>query len=75
MSDQTPASNKPRYPLTVIFADGEIETVDDEEEARCNLEWLDTDDVEEPVVVTDELGRRVRLKIANLQIEICELQK
>lgn len=65
--------DRPEYPLAVRLGDGEVEIIADEDEACCNLEWIDTDDAEDPVVVTDARGRRVRLKIAALVIEICEL--
>lgn len=65
----------PRFPLTIQFSDGEVEVVATEEEACCQLEWLDSDDPEDPVNVTDCEGRRVRLKIVALQITTCELQQ
>lgn len=68
-----PVEERPVFPLTVFFADGEQATVNDAEDAEYNLEWLDTDDLNEPVTVLDALGRRVRLKIEALKIVRCEL--
>ncbi len=65
----------PKFPLTVQYSDGEAEVVESEEDACCQLEWLDSDDPENPVNVTDCEGRRVRLKIVALQITVCELQQ
>jgi len=64
---------RPQYPLTVRFNDGEVETIADDRDACCNLEWLDTDDAEDPVVVSDALGRRVRMRMAFCEIAVCEI--
>ncbi|MFK7795120.1 MAG: hypothetical protein AB8B89_07225, partial [Gammaproteobacteria bacterium] len=65
--------NAPKYPLTVKYHEGDIVVADNEVEACCELEWLDTDDEVDPVVVTDALGRKVRLRIIALDIKACEL--
>ena len=64
---------QPRFPLTVKFSDGETVIVEDRLDAECNLEWLDTDDPEDPVEVQDALGRPVRLQIEGLKIQVLEL--
>jgi hypothetical protein len=63
------------FPLTVTYADGEQATIDDIDDAECSLEWLDTDDSEEPVIVLDKLGRRVRLKVEALEVKRLELME
>lgn len=60
---------RPEFPLRISFADGSTEVFDNEEDVRLNLEWLDTDDQDDPVTVVDRLGRRVRLKIKFLEIQ------
>ena len=65
----------PKFPLTVRFSDGEVEVVATEKEACCQLEWLDSDDLGDPVTVTDCEGRSVRLKIVALEITLCELRR
>lgn len=65
---------EPAFPLTVIFPDGERQTVDSVNDAECNLEWLDTEDEDEPVTVFDRLDRPVRLKIEALKVVRCELK-
>lgn len=72
-TEMSHGEERPAFPLAVIFADGQQATVEDVEDAECNLEWLDTDDLDEPVTVLDALGRRVRLKIEALKIVRCEL--
>lgn len=59
----------PQYPLSVTFADGETIVVQNEMDAICNLEWLDTEDSEDPVTVVDRLGRPVRLRMKFLEIQ------
>lgn len=61
-------SETPLYPLTVKFSTGEVETFANEQEVCFNLEWIDSDDVEDPIEVTDAHGRRVRLQVVALQI-------
>lgn len=59
----------PQYPLRVTFSDGETVVVEDEVDAVRNLEWLDTEDPEDPVTVVDRLGRPVRLRMEFLEIK------
>jgi hypothetical protein len=65
--------DRPRFPLTVEFSDGETLVVEDNLDAERNLEWLDTDDPQDPVQVQDALGRPVRLRIEGLRIKALEL--
>lgn len=65
---------EPLFPLTIRFADGETQTVQDREDAACNLEWFDSDDPQEPAQVTDSAGRSVRLKVERLAVVLCELR-
>ncbi len=65
---------EPVFPLTVVFADGKTETVESVNDAECNLEWLDTEDEDEPVTVLDRLDRPVHLKIEALRMLRCELK-
>lgn len=67
-------AEQPLFPLTVIFADGERQSVDSVTDAECNLEWLDTEDKEEPITVLDRLGRPVHLQIEALRIIRLELK-
>jgi len=66
--------DKPKYPLTIYWPDEEPEVVQDEDYACRNLEWFDSEDLDEPVVVRDNESRRVRLKVVALKIEACELR-
>jgi hypothetical protein len=66
---------KPKFPLTVFFLEDKEEWVlDNEEELACNLEWFDSADEDENAIVTDSLGRNVRLKIMGLKVIICRLE-
>jgi len=67
-------ANVPIFPLTVIFADGEKQTVESVYDAECSLEWLDTEDDGEKVTVLDRLGRLVHLKIEALKMVHCKLK-
>jgi hypothetical protein len=64
----------PQYPLRVTFSDGETVVVEDEVDAVRNLEWLDTEDPEDPVTVIDRLGRPVRLRMEFLEIKELSLK-
>lgn len=71
----TSTEKDPIFPFTVIFADGERLTLDNVNDAECNLEWFDTEDEDDdPVVVLDRLGRPVSLKIEALRMVRCELK-
>ena len=63
----------PKFPLTVQYHEGDTVVVKNELEACNQLEWLDTDDKNDPVKVTDAEGRKLRLKISELDIKVCEL--
>ena len=69
--------SNPKYPLTVKYYENDVLVesviVNDEIDACTQLEWLDTDDQNDPVDVTDALGRKVRLKIFELDIKLCEI--
>lgn len=67
-------TEQPLFPLTVTFADGEKQSVDSITDAEHNMEWLDTEDDDEPITVLDRLGRPVRLKIEALNIVRLELK-
>lgn len=67
-------TEQPLFPLTIIFADGERQNVDSVTEAECNLEWLDTEDDDEPITVLDRLGRPVHLKVEALKVLRLELK-
>lgn len=65
----------PQFPITVRFTeDGENWTFIDSDDAACNLEWFDSEDMAENVSVLDCHGRSVRLKIERLKVVICELK-
>jgi len=66
-------TDRPQFPLNVEFSDGESVIVEDSLDAECNLEWLDTDDLQDPVKVRDALGRPVRLRIVALKVQTLEL--
>ena len=61
------------FPLTVSFADGDELTVDSIEDAETTLEWFDSDDPKEGIIVRDQLGRRVSLRIEALRLIRCSL--
>lgn len=60
---------KPQFPLKVKYSDGSVVRVENEIEAARNLEWLDTENTEDPVEVIDRLGRQVTLVIEFLEIK------
>ncbi len=66
--------DQPRFPLTIIYSDGEECLVDSKVDLERDIEWLDTEDAEEPVEVKDALGRSVVVKMRFLQIEKLELE-
>ena len=65
-------NDSPRFPIKVIFTDGDVWTLKDEKEIGQNLEWIDSAEEPEPQVI-DALGRSVRIKIEMHRIEILEL--
>lgn len=66
---------KPVFPIKVYFKeDGDEWIHHNEKELAYNLEWFDSDDIEEETIVTDQMSRKVRLKIKALQIIVLELE-
>ena len=57
-------TEKPQYPITVLFKeDGDKWVLDNEQELGCNLEWFDSKDPEQNTEVTDALGRNVEVVV------------
>jgi hypothetical protein len=73
MGDIT-TEDHPQYPFRVTFSDGETVVVENEVDAVRNLEWLDTEDPDDPVTVVDGLGRPVRLRMEYLKIKELSLK-
>lgn len=67
-------AEQPLFPLTIIFTDGERQSVDNVTEAECNLEWLDTEDDDEPITYWTDLAGPVHLKVEALKILRLELK-
>ncbi len=68
-------NKSPEFPLKIYFKeDSEEWILNDSEEVVCNLEWFNSDDPSEKAVVTDNLGRKVRLKVEKLELLLCELE-
>jgi hypothetical protein len=60
---------KPQFPNTVRFEDGEIDAFDSIEEICAGLEFFDSEDADGGrVEVTDGKGRRVILKVWKLEV-------
>lgn len=56
------------FPISVRFDDGEVQEFDNREELEMTLEYFDSEE-ERGSIVTDKLGRRVRLKVYELDIK------
>lgn len=66
--------DKPRFPISVRFEDGEIDTFDSILEICTGLEFFDSEDPEGGrVEVTDGQGRRVILKVWKLEVTVFRL--
>lgn len=62
-------SDSPRYPVSVRdLSDSSTEVFENEEELVSSLEWFDSDDPSYNSIVTDALGRRIRLKVQRLEL-------
>lgn len=68
-------SEKPVYPITITYSDGEIEIIHFEGEVCCGLKEFDSLDQDDPKVVVDANGVKVKLLIKNNEVLICELIK
>ena len=66
--------HSPQYPLTVHWVDEEPEILESEEEVAQNLEWFNTEGSDEPIRVTDALGRSVVLYVEKLEVKTCQLR-
>ena len=66
---------EPTYPITVTFQeDGDVWILNNETEVANNLEWFDSRDPEEKVIVIDKNKRKVTLVIEKLEVKLCELE-
>lgn len=64
----------PEYPIVVRFMeDGDVWKLDDQTELATSLEWIDSEDPEERVVVEDRRVRRVILKVEAHRVLVCRL--
>ncbi len=68
-------SDKPIYPITITYNDGEIEVIHHEGEQCCGLNEFDSLDPQDPKIVVDANGDKVNLLIADNIVVICELIK
>lgn len=59
------------FPLTFRWEDGEVEACPDMDYLCCNIEWFDSEDGD--AVVTDALGRPVRLKLEATEVRLLQL--
>ena len=66
-------AQSPRFPLTVRFSDGEECVLESRSDVECELEWMRSDDPDDPFEVRDAEGRPVRLVVEALQIQVLEL--
>jgi len=66
-------TEKPVYPIRVVFDDGDVWRLDNRVEAESSLEWFDTDDPEHGAIIVDANDRRVRLKVVAHRLEVFEL--
>ena len=64
---------EPKYPLKILYSDEEVEVIHYEGEDCCGLYNFDSENSEDIVMVTDALGRKIKLKIENKLTVICEL--
>ena len=68
------ATEKPQYPITVLFKeDGDKWVLDNEQELGNSLEWFNSNDPEEKAEVTDALGRNVEVIVEKLEVKKCVL--
>ena len=63
----------PRFPLKVSRSNGDEDELEDEAGLLCDLEQFDSDDPDYDAVVTDALGRRVRLRVRPGALLLLEL--
>ena len=66
-------SNKPIYPITITYSDGEIEVIHFEGEDCCGLDEFNSLDPNDPKDVIDANGEKVNLVIKNRLTILCEL--
>lgn len=62
------------FPITVTFEDGTTETYDNAVSVECDLEYFDSKQATGCSVV-DAHGRRLRLKVDMLELQILELEQ
>jgi hypothetical protein len=65
--------DQPRYPLRFSWSDGDEDLVYDEASLLCDIEQFDSDDPDYDAVVTDALGRYVRLRMRPGTLMVLEL--
>ncbi len=66
-------NQKPIYPITITYDDGEIEVIHYEGEDCAGLDEFNSLDATDPKVVIDANGRKVNLVIKNKLTIVCTL--
>ena len=66
---------QPMFPLLVLSIDNDDWLLRTPEEVANNLEWFDSEDGDESVVVVDWEGRPVSVKVEALEIKRLELKE
>jgi len=65
----------PKYPIKIVFnEDSSVWILNDELELTTNLEWFDSESIDENATVTDAAGRPIILKIERLELIIFKIK-
>lgn len=66
-------NSAPQFPLRVIFSDGQMEIIESPEDLLERVDSIDTVVDQDRVWVRDDLGRTVRLRMVNGDVEVIEV--
>ncbi|MGK2855661.1 MAG: hypothetical protein ACSLFQ_00500 [Thermoanaerobaculia bacterium] len=65
---------EPRFPLRIIYDDGQLEIVDSADDLLAKIDTLDTTQDSGHVWIRDDLGRTVNLRIIGGEVQQLEAE-
>jgi hypothetical protein len=63
---------EPRFPLRIIYDDGQLDLIDSAEALLLKMDGIDTAAERGHLWIRDDLGRTVKLRIVSGEVELIE---
>ena len=67
-------SSEPRFPLRIIYSDGQLQVIDSPEDLLEQIDSIDSTAVPSHLWIRDEADRTVRLRMTAGEVELLEVE-